>query len=169
VDLDDRRDSVDRFSDRRDPQSRPKVIARRWSAFSIVCLALFFVWEMAQAKFFASMQALHFWPATLLCLKASAGDLVISAVSFVVAAATVRALLWPVKRHLGISLTAFLITGLEITVVYELYAISHGVWTYDPSMPTVAGVGLLPLLKWVIIPLLQVVVFRAIWSANGSR
>ena len=37
-----------------------------------------FVWEMLQTPFFAGMPTMAHWPATLMCLKATIGDVVIA-------------------------------------------------------------------------------------------
>lgn len=140
----------------------------RWLAFLLGSFSLFFVWEMGQATFFASMQERLFWDATMECLRAAGGDLVLSAIAFGAAALVARWSLWPRKQKLVGPLLLFLAVGLAVTVAYELYATSRGKWTYAESMPLVAGIGLLPLLQWTIIPLIQVALFRGI-SRNRSR
>jgi hypothetical protein len=135
----------------------------RWATFLLVSFSLFFAWEMAQAKFFASMQGLPFWAATIQCLHAAGGDLLISAAAFGAAALVARHILWPRKQPLSGALVVFVALGLAVTVTYELYATSSEKWSYNETMPVVAGIGLLPLLQWTIIPLIQVALFRTIW------
>ena len=139
----------------------------RWLASLLVSFSFFFVWEMAQAKFFASMEGLPFWSATVQCLTAAGGDLLISSLAFCAAAVAARTLLWP-ARHNPAGLVVFLVVGLAISIAYEVRALQTGKWEYDESMPTVAGIGLLPLLQWLVIPLTQAGIFRYIWkSGNG--
>jgi len=137
---------------------------KRWLTFLLVSFALFFVWEMAQGKLFTSMQGLPFWFATGLCLKATAGDLFISAIAFGSAAVAAKALRWPAKRRMGVFLVVFLIVGLAISIAYELRAVKIGLWEYDSSMPTLGGIGVLPLLQWLVIPMAQAGLFRAMWK-----
>lgn len=137
---------------------------KRWLAFLLVSFALFFAWEMAQGKLFASMQGLPFWSATLLCLKAAGGDLVISGIAFSSASLAARALRWPVQDRVVGPMVVFLLIGLAITIAYELRALQTGMWEYDPSMPTVAGIGVSPLLQWLVIPMAQAGLFRALWK-----
>jgi len=49
-----------------------------------------------------------------------------------------------------------LAAGLSITVAIEKWAISVGRWQYKEAKPAIAGIGLLPLLQWIIIPTLIV-------------
>lgn len=136
----------------------------RWLTFLLLSFALFFVWEMAQGKLFASMQGLPFWSATALCLKATAGDLFISAIAFGSAAAAAKTLRWPAKDRVIGPMVVFLLVGLAISIAYELRALQTGRWEYDPSMPTLAGVGILPLLQWLVIPMTQAGLVRAMWK-----
>lgn len=135
----------------------------RWSAFLLVVAALHFGWEMAHSRWFASMDALPFWTATWQCARATLGDLVITAVAFMIAAATARSILWPLKDHFLPAAAIFVATGLAITVGYEIFALSTGRWRYDETMPTVAGIGLLPLLQWLLLPLIELAAFRLLW------
>ena len=112
-----------------------------------------FVWEMLQTPFFAGMPAMAHWPATLVCLKATLGDVVIGVVAFAMAALVQRDRGWflaPTWR----SLAVFIGTGLLATVLLEWHALAQGRWSYGEMMPVVPGlgVGLLPLLQWIILP-----------------
>ena len=136
---------------------------RRWLAFALFVFALNFGWEMTQGKLFASMQGLPFWHATLRCFRATLGDLVITVVAFAVAGAVVREVAWPVGRRVVIATAVFISVGLAVTIAYEVVALSKGEWTYDPRMPTFLGLGVLPLLQWLVLPFAEVVLFRLIW------
>lgn len=141
----------------------------RWLAWLSATFALHFIWEMWQAKWFASMTGLPFWTATGICLRASAGDLAITLVAFAVAAGISGALLWPVTEPIRAPAIAFVAVGLTITIAIEIIALRTGRWTYDPSMPTLFGIGLLPLAQWSILPLLEVALFRVIWRYGNTR
>ncbi|HVS30682.1 MAG TPA: hypothetical protein VMS98_04420 [Thermoanaerobaculia bacterium] len=139
----------------------------RWLAWTAVTFAMHFVWEMSQAKWFVGMAELPFWTGTFLCLRASLGDIVITAVAFVSAAAASRTLLWPRLRR-TLPFTMFMLVGLIITIAYEVFALRTGRWSYGPEMPTLFGIGLLPLLQWTIIPPIEVVIFRALWRRGPA-
>ena len=134
----------------------------RWIAVILVTLAFHFAWEMAQGNLFHLMQPMPFWRATAWCARATAGDLVITTIAFS-AAAMSGGLRWPLtRRHLSPALI-FLTAGILITIGYEIYAVSTGRWAYDEQMPQIFGIGLSPLLQWIVIPLLEIAAFRVIW------
>ena len=134
----------------------------RWIAVILVTFALHFAWEMAQGNLFRQMQSMPFWRATAWCARATAGDLVITTIAFS-AAAMSGGLHWPlIRRRLSPALI-FLTVGILITIGYEIYAVSTGRWAYDEQMPQILGIGLSPLLQWIVIPLLEIAAFGVIW------
>ena len=49
-----------------------------------------------------------------------------------------------------------LAAGLGFTIFSEWYNVYVvGAWAYQPTMPLVAGIGLTPLLQWVVVPTLM--------------
>ncbi len=136
---------------------------RRWTAFALLVLALNFAWEMMQAKWFASMHGLPPIRATLLCFRAALGDLVITAIGFAVAALVARAVTWPAERRRVIPVAVFVAVGLAITIGYEVFALSTARWSYGATMPTLFGIGVLPLLQWLLLPITEVWLYRAIF------
>ena len=54
-----------------------------------------------------------------------------------------------------------LAAGLGFTVFSEWYNVYIlGAWAYQPAMPLVAGIGLTPLLQWVVVPTLMLFIAR---------
>ena len=134
----------------------------RWIAVILVTFAFHFAWEMAQGNLFRQMQSMPFWRAAAWCARAAAGDLVITTIAFS-AAAMSGGLHWPlIRRRLSPALI-FLTVGILITIGYEIYAVSTGRWAYDEQMPQIFGIGLSPLLQWIVIPLLEIAAFGVIW------
>ena len=113
------------------------------------------------------MAELSFWTGTLVCLRATFGDLVITLASFFAVAAMVRTVAWPVRRLTATSLVLYLSLGLGITIVIEIIALRNDRWSYAADMPTLFGIGLLPLAQWIILPLVGLVLFRLIWTAGS--
>lgn len=128
----------------------------------LLTLTLHFAWEVAQSSLFLPMRSLPFWPAILLCARAAAGDLVITAIAFA-AAAMSGAMHWPLRQRRRYPALIFLTIGILITIGYEIYALSAGLWAYAAQMPQLLGIGLTPLLQWIVIPLLEIAAFRVIW------
>ena len=136
----------------------------RWLTFGLMTAALHFVWEMGQGGWFASMERFSFWRATGLCARAAAGDVVITVIAFAIAATAAGSLRWPAESHQSVlPFAIFIATGLAITVAYEIHAVAVGEWSYAEAMPTIAGVGVLPILQWLVIPIAELAVFRLLW------
>jgi len=136
---------------------------KRWAIFALLVFAANFGWEMMQARWFANMRDLPAWHATLLCLRATVGDLLITLIAFAVAAAVARSAVWPAGPRSGMAATIFVAVGIAITAGYERFALSTGQWRYDMRMPTLFGVGLSPLLQWFMLPAAEVFLFRLMW------
>ena len=130
-------------------------------ALATVAFVLHFVWEMAQANFFSSMRGMSLLEGTIRCLQATAGDLVITAVAYLAAAAVARRWWWPAKPS-AVSVIAFVLFGLAASIAFEKFALATGRWTYDARMPLVFGIGLFPLLQWIVIPSAELPLFRVI-------
>ena len=141
--------------------------------FNLVVFALLlnFPWETLQAPLFVGMGEAPYFEAIRGCLRATMGDAVIMLLAYWIVSVALgnrRWLLAPRAAHL----IWFIALGVLITAVIEWLATrGHwiGSWTYSAGMPVVPGVGigLSPLLQWVIVPLL-VVWFVRRQLANGS-
>ncbi len=142
---------------------------KRWLAFALLVLALNFAWEMSQAPWFASMRGLPFWPATWRCARAALGDVMIAAIAFAIAAAVGKRLAWPVNRPAALATVVFILTGLAISAAYEGFALRSGWWRYEGGMPTLFGLGVLPLLQWCLLPIAEVMLFRLMWRDRAAR
>ena len=120
-----------------------------------------FAWEMLQTPFFAGMSDMKHWPATLMCLKATLGDVIITLVAMSLAGLAARDRGWFLGPNIP-SLGTYLGVGLGSTIALELHALRTGRWVYSALMPTVPGlgVGLVPLLQWIVIPLATAFVVR---------
>ena len=139
----------------------------RWLTFALTTVALHFVWEMAQGRWFASMAPLSFWQATRLCARATIGDGVITAVAFATAAVPARSFHWPTEmRKLLLPVAIFIAIGLAVTVAYEIHALAIGQWSYTETMPTIAGIGVLPILQWLVLPIGELAAFRILWRSR---
>lgn len=112
-----------------------------------------FVWEFLQVPFFRNMARLPHWEAVKFCAVATMGDATIMLVAFWIVAATARTRQWVVNPGWG-HLAIFAGVGIAITVVLEFSALSSERWEYSEAMPVVLGIGVAPLLQWLILPLL---------------
>lgn len=134
---------------------------RRVIAILLFAYALHFAWEMAHASLFAPMDRLPFLQATAWCAQAAAWDVVISVAAYAAAALAARRVLWihhPTRWPYAI----YFAVGLAITIAIERWAIAADRWQYREAMPTIAGIGLTPLLQWIVIPAVLLVVIRRV-------
>lgn len=134
---------------------------------AIFALLLNFPWEVLQAPLFKGMADAPFSEVIWHCSRAGLGDLVIMVLVFWAVAATDRDRHWvraPTVRQRAL----FVAVGVSITALIEWLATTgrwmQG-WTYSPAMPVLpgAGIGLAPLLQWVVVPLL------VLWFVRRQR
>lgn len=153
----------------RRPTGAADRIAFLWSAAIVLTVGLHYLWEMAQVPFFANMADMPLLRHALICFVAALGDLAIAAVSYGVAALLLRRPLWALEKNWYRPAAAWILFSLVATVLVERWAVAQGRWTYAPSMPTIAGVGLLPLLQWIAVPLVSLLLFRSMVARRPER
>ena len=140
---------------------------RRLIAILLSAYAMHFAWEMAHASLFAPMDRLPFWQATAWCARAAAWDVAISVAAYLAAALAARRVLWihhPTRWPYAI----YFAVGLAITIAIERWAIAEGRWQYREAMPTIAGIGLTPVLQWIVIPAAMVGIVRWITRKRNA-
>lgn len=140
---------------------------RLWTGALLLTLFAHFAWELAQARFFANLSGMPFLRHALICLRASLGDMTIAALAYGAAGLLFRRPHWSLRPSWLLPAAIWVATGLGITVLIELWATETGRWVYGPSMPVVFGIGLAPLLQWMIVPVVTLLVFRAWARAHG--
>lgn len=138
---------------------------RRIVAIIVAAYALHFAWEMGHSSLFAPMDRLPFWAATVWCARAAGWDVVISAAAYLAAALAGRRVLW-VQQRVWWPFAIYFGVGLGVTIAIERWATSVGRWQYREAMPTIAGIGLSPLLQWIVVPAAIVVVVRWVTCAT---
>jgi hypothetical protein len=122
-------------------------------------LALFafllnFVWEMLQIPFFRGMTQAPHGDAVRICLQATLGDVGITLAAFWTIAWLGRDRHWPTRPRPA-QIAAFALVGILITTAFEWLATQvWSLWSYSGLMPMIPflGVGLVPLLQWIVLP-----------------
>ena len=113
-----------------------------------------FLWEMWQMSFYAFGGGLYL-AVVETCTLASVGDAVLMVFSYSAVSVVSRSRFWLLRPTI-FQLAIYLIVGLVITVAFEKLATgaSWG-WQYSAKMPYIFGtrVAVVPLLMWVVIPL----------------
>ena len=130
--------------------------------FNVAAFALLlnFAWEILQAPLYAGMADMPHAQVTRACLRATVGDAVIMLLAYGAVAVAARSRRWIVAAS-GWPLALFTVIGVSITAAIEWLATRGywvGNWNYLPTMPLVpgTGIGVAPLLQWVVLPLLTV-------------
>jgi len=104
-------------------------------------------------------QAAH-WDAIKTCTRATLGDVVIMLTAYWTVSLVARNRNWVLAPSTA-RILMFATTGVVITITIERLAVAGiwlGGWRYSSLMPVVPGigVGLSPLLQWVVLPPLVV-------------
>ncbi|CAG0953274.1 hypothetical protein BURK1_00314 [Burkholderiales bacterium] len=131
--------------------------AAAWAAWS---LALNLLWEVAQLPYYSFAPDLGTAGIAWAVVHCTAGDVAIALASFGAGTLATGDLEWPVRRS-ALGLAVALGAGLAWTVPSEWLNVHvRGAWAYAPSMPTLAGIGVLPILQWIVLPPLVLLAVR---------
>jgi len=120
-----------------------------WAGFAF---ALNLVWEVAQLPLYTIFAAGTPTEIAFAIAHCTVGDVLIAVSSFVLGLVATRRPDWPTSRPLlgGMVATLF---GLLYTAFSEWQNVYQtGSWSYAPAMPLLFGIGLAPLLQWLVIP-----------------
>lgn len=128
-----------------------------WTGFALV---LNLAWEIAQLPLYNLFSSGTLQENAFAIVHCTLGDVLIAASCYVAAAAATHRSDWPVTRPLLGGAVAVL-AGLGYTAASEWWNVHYsGNWSYAPAMPLLLGIGLAPLLQWLVIPALGIVWLR---------
>lgn len=128
-----------------------------WAALALVLHGL---WEVAQLPLYTLWEDPSRRRIIAYLIHCIAGDVLIATTLFLFTAALFRDFAWPLHRpwRAGVIMVAM---GLIYTVFSEWYNVYRaGAWAYAASMPLVAGIGLTPLMQWIVVPVVMIVIIR---------
>ncbi len=135
-----------------EPPIRPPVW-QPWLAIALFAFLSHFAWEIFQTPFYASMAEASHWAAVLRCTRATAGDVVIAELAYVSGALVARDRLWLGLARRTVPFAACLGLGLAVTIALEWWNVYvRGSWAYSTAMPVFLGIGVSPLLQWILLP-----------------
>ena len=123
------------------------------------------IWEMAQLPLYTLWRTEPMRSLVRAVLHCTAGDIVIAAVSLVIALATLGNARWPDERSAAVAI-AIVAAGIAYTIGSEyLNAVVRRSWTYTEWMPTLpwVGTGLAPLAQWVAVS-----AFALAWARRAA-
>ena len=125
-------------------------------------LALLFngIWELGHLPLFTLWTDPDPWKIAFHVGHCLIGDGLIAGAVFLIIAILFRNMHWP--RHqpwLGGGM--FILLAVSYTAYSEWHNVYvNGSWAYNDSMPLIAGIGLTPLLQWIVVPVVMVAVHR---------
>ena len=129
-------------------------------AFNIAIFAMLLSlpWEFGQMWLYAGASAMSHLQGIRICTAATVGDAGIMLAAFGVVAVLARSQDW-VRAPKTPQIASFILIGLAVTIAVELIATrSDGAlsWRYTAAMPVtpLLGIGLAPLLMWMVVPFL---------------
>lgn len=128
----------------------------RWALFAFTLNGF---WEVAQLPLYTLWQDTDRQRVVSYALHCVAGDVLIATTLFLMAAAIFRDGAWPDHRPWrgGLSVVA---GGLIYTGFSEWYNVYQArTWAYADSMPLIFGIGVAPLLQWVVVPSLMILLW----------
>lgn len=132
-----------------------------WSALAFV---LNLVWEIAQVRLYTIWVAADGMSVAWALLHCTLGDVMIALVMFALAGVVLWRADWPASRP-WTGGAIVVIGAMAFTAWSEWYNVYRvGNWGYTASMPMIFGIGLSPLLQWLILPPVMVAVYRTLGS-----
>lgn len=128
--------------------------------WALLALTLHLLWEVGQLPFYALWQAGEAWRIALYVMHCVLGDVMIATLSYVAVALTWRQVNWP-RQRLWAGGTMLIAMGLGYTVFSEWYNVYRiGSWAYADAMPLIFGIGVTPLMQWLVVPGVMLVLIQ---------
>lgn len=136
-----------------------------WAGLS---LALNLVWEVAQLPLYTIARDPSMARIAYAVLHCTLGDAIIAAAAFVLAGFVLQDADWPSSHPWSGGAVATMF-GLAYTAYSEWYNVYQaGAWAYSARMPLVFGIGLAPLLQWLVVPVATLLIVRA-WHRTHAH
>jgi len=132
---------------------------------SALAFVLNLIWEIAQVRLYTIWAAADGKTVAWSLFHCSVGDVMIALTMFALAGMVLRRTDWPVSRPWTGG--AMVVIG---TMAYTAWSEWHNVyqvgsWGYTASMPLIFGIGLSPLLQWLMLPPALVLAYRKLAPA----
>lgn len=137
-----------------------------WSALAF---ALNLTWEIAHVRLYTLWASADSVSVAWALFHCTLGDVVIALAMFALLVVMLGDKDWPISRPWAGG--AIVVAGaLAYTAWSEWYNVYRvGSWGYTASMPLVFGIGLSPLLQWLVLPPVMVAVYRALGPGLFGR
>jgi hypothetical protein len=137
------------------------VVARAglWSALALV---LNLVWEVAQVRLYTIWAAADGTTVAWSLLHCTLGDAAIALAMYALAGVVLWRGDWPASRPWtgGVIVVIGALAFTAWSEWYNVYRVAN--WGYTASMPVIFGIGLFPLLQWLILSPVMVGTYRTL-------
>lgn len=147
--------------------ARP-ILERLW-VWALLSLALNLLWEIAQLRLYTIWTTESAASIAYAVAHCTVGDVLIACSSYILAAFLVGDAEWPASRPWR-GLAVSILYGVVFSVFSEWRNVYvERTWAYSPDMPMISGIGVSPLLQWIIVPLATVLIVRGAWAVRRDR
>ena len=138
-------------------------IITRASLWSALAFVLNLTWEITHVRLYTLWYEADRTTIAWSLVHCSLGDVVIALATFTLAGLALRQTDWPIYRP-WTGAVIVVIMAMTYTALSEWYNVYQaGNWGYTASMPIIFGIGLSPLLQWLVLPPLLTIAYRALW------
>lgn len=133
---------------------------KRLRHWAVLALALHGLWELAQLPLYTLWHEAAAWRIAVYVFHCVIGDVLIAMGAYLITAAIFRNIDWP-WRDVWRGGAVMIVLGLAYTGFSEWYNVYQlRAWSYAASMPLVMGIGVAPLMQWIVVPVVMIVIFR---------
>lgn len=137
-----------------------------WAALVFV---LNLAWEIAHVRLYTIWAEANYLAVAWAVLHCTLGDVAIALPMFTIAGLLLHRMDWPASQPWAGGITV-VIGAMTFTVWSEWFNVFRiGNWSYTENMPTIFGIGISPLLQWLVLPPVIVVAYRALWPLVSGR
>jgi hypothetical protein len=146
----------------------PGVMARA-GLWSVLAFVLNLTWEIAQVRLYTIWTEADRLTVAWSLFHCSVGDVLVSLAMFALVGIVLWRADWPASRP-WTGGAIFVVGALVFTAGSEWYNVYRaGSWSYAASMPLIFGIGLSPLLQWLILPPVLMVAYQTLGPVQFSR
>jgi len=136
-----------------------------WSALNFV---FNLIWEIAHVRLYKIWSSSDGRDIAWSVFHCSLGDVAIALAMFALAGIVLRRADWPASRPWA-GCTIVVVGAMAYTVWSEWHNVHRaGNWGYAAAMPLIFGIGLSPLMQWLILPPMVVGAYRIAENRSGG-
>ena len=124
-------------------------LLRRYLAWLVLANV---AWESAQLPLYTIWRTRRVGAITFAIAHCTLGDVVIGVSALMLAIAIAGSSGWPARGFARVAAVTTVL-GIAYAIFSEWLNVSvRGSWAYADAMPSVLGIGLLPVFQWVVLP-----------------